>query len=261
MAKITRKTQKVFGESAGATGIIEYGSAAAGSPVATTDPDDIQTTAWETGWAAAALAGTEIPSFQDFNGIHFVATRQIGYLLQEGLAEYDAGTEYHANSIVKKSGTYELYGSITNSNTGNALPSQTDNANWKYLGDLSGLVDVGNSVFTEEYVSANQTITAAGSLTLAHGLSSEPKLIQVYLECQTGELNYTAGQKILVNNHFTNDGSAGATSRGVAVVPDATNLNIRFGSNTQTFNLLNYTTGGGANITNANWELIVKAYA
>lgn len=134
MAKITRKTQKVFGSSAGATGITEYGSPASGTPVYDTDPDNIQTLAWETGWSAAALAGTEIPTFQDFNAIHFVATRQIGYLLQEGIAEYDSGTEYHQNSIVKKTGTVELYASLTNSNTGNALPSRATNANWKYLG-------------------------------------------------------------------------------------------------------------------------------
>jgi hypothetical protein len=255
MAKITRKTQKVFGESAGATGIIEYGSAAAGSPVPTTDPDSIQTTAWETGWAAAALAGTEIPSFQDFNGIHFVATRQIGYLLQEGLAEYDAGTEYHANSIVKKSGTYELYGSITNSNTGNALPSQADNANWKYLGDLT---DVGSSVFTEEYISANQTITAAGSLTLAHGLSTAPKFYQVFLEAQANVLGYASGDIVGIGNHHTQDGTA---SQGVSVVLDATNLNLKYGQTSNTFSVFRKDTGVSAGITNSDWELIIKAYA
>lgn len=146
MARITRKTQKTFGVSAGATGITEYGTPAAGSAVYSTDPDDIQTTEWETGWAAAALAGTEIPTFQDFNAIHYVATRQIGYLLQEGVPEYGAGTEYHEFSVVKKSGTYELYGSKTDANTGNALPSQTDNTDWQYLGSLAELVNVGGDL-------------------------------------------------------------------------------------------------------------------
>lgn len=137
MAKITRKTQKIFGESAGATGITEYGSPASGTPAYSTDLDDIQTTAWGTGWSAAALAGTEIPTFQDFNAIHYTATTQLAYLFQEGIPEYDVATEYNQFSIVKKVGTYELYGSKINANTGNALPSQTDNTEWKYLGDLS----------------------------------------------------------------------------------------------------------------------------
>jgi len=259
MAKITRKTQKVFGSSAGATGIVEYGSPAAGLPVYDTDPDNIQTSAWETGWAAAALSGTEIPTFQDFNGIHFVATRQIGYLLQEGIAEYDAGTEYHTNSIVKKSGTYELYGSIINSNTGNALPSAVDNANWKYLGDLSDLVDINTApIISEEYESAGQTITAAGSLTLAHGLSSAPKIIQLYLKCLSTQANYAVDDEVLINNHAS---GLGSSSRGVLVVPDATNLNIRYGSAAATMSVLDKATGNTVDLTNTNWNLIVKAYA
>lgn len=150
MAKIVRKTQKIFGFTAGGTGITVYGSPASGTPSYSTDPANIQSAAWENGWAAAALAGTEIPTFQDFNAIHYVSTRQIAYLLQEGIAEYDSGTEYNQFSIVKKTGTYELYGSKTNLNTGNALPSATDNTNWQYLGNLSTLalggVRVGNIV-------------------------------------------------------------------------------------------------------------------
>lgn len=136
MPKITRKTQKIFAETAGATGITTFGSPAAGSPVYSTDVAAVQTAAWLNGWSAAALAGSEIPTFQDFNGIHYVMSNQVGYLLQEGIAEYDSATTYYANSIVKKTGTYELYGSIINNNLGNALPSAVSNANWSYLGTL-----------------------------------------------------------------------------------------------------------------------------
>jgi len=154
MAKITRKTQKIFGSSAGGTGITEYGSPAGGTPAYSTDPDEIQTASWLIGWAAAALAGTEIPTFQDFNGIHFVATRQIAYLLQEGIPEWDTGTEYHQYSVVKKTGTYELYGSKTNTNTGNALPSATDNTDWQYLGNLAALINASANVFATTYFHA-----------------------------------------------------------------------------------------------------------
>jgi hypothetical protein len=146
MAKIARTTQKIFGSGAGATGITEYGSPATGTPVYTTSVADMQSlAAWLTGWSAAALAGSEIPTFQDFNAIHHVATSQLAYLFQEGLAEFDVATEYTQNSIVKKPATYELYGSIINLNTGNALPSQVDDANWKYLGNLGELVNVSAS--------------------------------------------------------------------------------------------------------------------
>ena len=139
MAKITRKTQKIFASNAGATGITEYGSPAGGTPVYSTDLDDIQTTAYNDGWSAAALAGSEIPTFQDFNAIHYVLSNQIGYLLQDGMPDFDTGTTYYQFSIVRKTGTYELYGSLINANVGNALPSQVDDANWKYLGDLANI--------------------------------------------------------------------------------------------------------------------------
>lgn len=153
MAKLTRKVQKVFASNAGGTGVTEYGTPASGTPVYDTDPDNIQTADWLTGWAAAALAGSAIPTFQDFNAIHLVTTRQIAYLLQEGIAEYDSETEYHQNSIVKKTGTYELYGSKTNTNTGNALPSRASDTNWQYLGTLgnSGTAAYADTGTADDY--------------------------------------------------------------------------------------------------------------
>lgn len=145
MAKIDRKTQKIFGSGAGGTGITKYGTPAGGSAEFSTDLDEIQTADWLIGWAAAALAGTEIPTFQDFNAIHYVFANQIGYMLQEGIAEYDAATEYYINSIVKKTGTYELYGSKIDTNVGNALPAAVDDANWQFLGDLAALVNAGSN--------------------------------------------------------------------------------------------------------------------
>ncbi|WP_210236051.1 hypothetical protein, partial [Mesorhizobium sp. M1D.F.Ca.ET.234.01.1.1] len=55
--------------------------------------------------------------------------------------------------------------------------------------------------FTKSYDSGNQTITAGGSLTLAHGLGSQPKLILAYLKCVTGEQNYTAGDELLIGGN------------------------------------------------------------
>lgn len=186
MAKIARKTQKIFGSSAGGLGIVEYGSPASGTPVYDTDLDNIQTADWLTGWAAAALAGTEIPTFQDFNAIHYVSTSQLGYLLQEGIPEYDSGTEYHANSVVKKTATYELYGSKINTNTGNALPSAVDDANWKYLGDLaelasvSGLIPAGTEGNIITYDAAGNlslvSTGTAGQVLTSNGAGAEPTM-------------------------------------------------------------------------------------
>lgn len=103
---------------------------------------------------------------------------------------------------------------------------------------------------SEQFVSAEQTITAGGSLTLAHGLSGVPQISQVMLVCKTAQLGYSVDDEVFVNAHFQGDG----TSRGVAIVPDATNLNIRYGSDGTTFVILNKTTGTSAGITNGNWK-------
>lgn len=84
----------------------------------------------------------------------------------EGISEYDSSTEYNQYSIVKKAGTYELYGSKIDSNTGNALPSAVDDTNWKYLGDLVDLIDaaftpaVVKQLLTDSVSSASTSSTS-----------------------------------------------------------------------------------------------------
>lgn len=113
-------------------------------------------------------------------------------------------------------------------------------------------------VFQKSYQSGNQTITAAGALTLAHGLGVKPGAIVARLVCQTAELGYTVGDSVEIECGPQNGGSA----QGVVVVADVTNLNVRFGSNANTFMLLNKGTGAGpTGITNANWRITFEAYA
>jgi type 1 fimbria pilin len=131
-------------------------------------------------------------------------------------------------------------------------------------GDLivNGNVTVGGSltapnVLTKYYQSPEQTITSAGALTLAHGLGVEPVLIQVVLICKTAEQGYNVGDKL-----FANPGREAGYNQGIAVVPDTTNLNIRFGqTGTNVFTGLNKTTGASVNFTNTKWNVIFRAWA
>jgi hypothetical protein len=111
-------------------------------------------------------------------------------------------------------------------------------------------------IFTEQFESTGQTISAAGTLTLAHGLAAQPKLYFTYIKCTTAEYNYSIGDEVPVpmNGNSNN-------SYGVTVVPDGTNLNIRFGSNAAVFQVLNKTTGASANITLGSWEFYIRAWA
>lgn len=109
--------------------------------------------------------------------------------------------------------------------------------------------------FHSAYTSSNQTITAAGSLTLAHGLGATPKAITVLLVCSSGEAGYSAGDEVVINP-IIGEG----TAYGVAIWMDNTNVNIRFGSAATTFFVLHKTTGDHTAVTNANWRLKVAVF-
>lgn len=109
---------------------------------------------------------------------------------------------------------------------------------------------------SKSFTSSDQTITSGGALTIAHGLGVVPSVIQTRLVCQTGENGYTAGDVLVIN--VTN---AMALNRGLSMVLDSTNLNVRYGSDAAAFDVLNKTTGTAATITNANWKLRLMAWA
>ena len=118
----------------GATGNFgKFGSRAAGTPVNTKDIENIQELgAWTSGWQVAVLAANAAPFLEDMNSVCLVFAHQLGYILQEGVAEYNVDTPYFIGSIVKKTSTGEFYRSKIDDNLGNALPSMADNTEWAW---------------------------------------------------------------------------------------------------------------------------------
>lgn len=107
---------------------------------------------------------------------------------------------------------------------------------------------------TEYFESAPQAVVGAGLLTLAHGLTGKPILFEAILLNVIAELGYSPGDECII--HFGSFSSP--TNEGMALVPDATNLNIRIGAGT--FSVLHFTTGVTAGITNANWNIVARAW-
>lgn len=107
------------------------------------------------------------------------------------------------------------------------------------------------------YTSAAQTITAAGALTLAHGLGSKPRLVQLRLKCISAEKNYSVNDEIFFNPMATGDSGG---NEGISIVPDATNLNIRYGSQTNVFVIVDKTTGASAVGDLTKWNVIFDAW-
>lgn len=135
MAKLSRVFQAVFGLNGNQSHFGQFGSRATGPGVQSKDPATIQalTAFTNDGWKDAINTANKAPFLEDMNGLFLLIFRQIAYLFQEGNPEWDAGTTYFIGSTVKKTGTFEFYGSLVDNNVGNALPSQTDNASWQYL--------------------------------------------------------------------------------------------------------------------------------
>lgn len=132
MARIPRKFQKIFAGSASNNGV--FGSGADNTKVLSNDLDVLQgLPAFDTGWEDAVIGTKKFPALEEFQALNYMNTTQQAYTFQEGIPEYNAETTYYQNGIVKKTGTYELYGSIIDDNIGNAL---TDDTKWQYLVDL-----------------------------------------------------------------------------------------------------------------------------
>lgn len=128
MAKLTRVKGKVFAGSAPLDEIGQFGSALAGTPTNTQDVATIQAlSAYDEGWNSAVITSRNYPPIEEVNGVLKTISYQTCYMLQEGIPEYDIGTEYSNTSIVKSvNGTrLDFYISLQNNNVGHAL-SDTD---------------------------------------------------------------------------------------------------------------------------------------
>lgn len=112
--------------------------------------------------------------------------------------------------------------------------------------------------FLREYVSAEQTITAGGLLTLTHGLGVAPKLIQCSAVCKVADAGYSVGDVLLLSGSADTAGTAAGI--GLAVTFGATSVDIRIGNSAFTA-ILNKATGAPGTVTPASWRLIVRAWA
>ncbi len=126
--KITRKAAKVFGQTAGFHQIGVVGSFAAGLPAWSTDPDVIQSLSnFLDGWFSC-VDGMNSPAIEDMNALCYLFAYQLGYVLQQGIPEWNATTEYFIGSIVQDGDS--LFQSLTDNNINQP---RTSAANWKAI--------------------------------------------------------------------------------------------------------------------------------
>lgn len=161
MAKILRTTQKQFASAATFNQLAKYGSFAAGIPArysgVTVTPANIQILSnYLDGWFGAIVGGNS-PAIEDMNALCYLFAYQLGYILQTGVAEWDAGTTYFIGSLVND-GTGHLYVSLTDNNLNNPLTSLT---NWKIaMSTIRTITATGPLLIGDDYVRADATTGA-----------------------------------------------------------------------------------------------------
>lgn len=121
------------------------------------------------------------------------------------------------------------------------------------------LVTVGQLGLSKYYESPEQVITSGGLLTLPHGLGVTPKLVTAELVCKVDQAGFVAGNVIGAQIWWFPN--SGFDDKGITFVRTPTSLIGRYGSNATPFAANNFNTGAGVDLVNANWRLIVRAWA
>ena len=233
--------------------------------MALTFGDRVQETFTTTGTGTISLGGAVV-GYQAFSAVmanagtcYYAATDGVNW--EVGLGTYATSGNTLARTTI-----------LSSSNSGSAVSWSAGTKNiWLDFPATAALVPDGTTItktgnvisvvppaLTVGYNSGQQTYTPGGSLTLAHSLGKVPTILQIKAHCLTAEGGYSIGDEVWVNPNL-NDQNQGWG--GFSVVPDATNLNVRYGASGNNFEIIRKDTGGVIRVTAANWALIFIAYA
>lgn len=125
---LTRNPVKIFaGEASSNTYVTEFKTTESETPAFGNTPAQIQTDAYSQGWINVNNANNVVPYGEDLNAVCLSLSYHIGYLMQDGIPEWDLETHYTINSFCKVGGT--LYKSLVANNIGHD-PSVTGNESY-----------------------------------------------------------------------------------------------------------------------------------
>lgn len=187
MAKLTRVTGKVFGGSAPLDEIGIFGSAKAGNPTNSQDVATIQSLpAYINGWGSAILTNRNFPPIEEVTGVLKTISYQNCYLLQEGIPEYDANTNYSNTSIVKNidGQTLSFFISLKNDNLGNPL---TDGTSW-LKANLNSARNIGEIITSAIPLSDSGLHLLDGTLISGNGIYKD--FVDYIASIYNSSLNY-----------------------------------------------------------------------
>lgn len=141
---LDRKYQKIFGGSLTPTGNISvYGTKKEGNVSYSDNLDLIQSNNWLLGMIGGT-SSDKAPYLQDLNGIFYTITKQLAYIFQAGIPEWESQTEYFANK------SFVSYG-------GNIYIALQDNTNKQPNTELAYWQVVNKDIFLNNGLSFENT--------------------------------------------------------------------------------------------------------
>jgi len=109
--------------------------------------------------------------------------------------------------------------------------------------------------FSDYFATTAQTVTTAGTLTIAHGLSATPTELCAYAQCTTAQEGFSIGDRVWPDGLIYTQNSVANYNWQLSA--DATNITVKFGAGGLLFK--NESTGAIAAMTDGNWQLYVIA--
>lgn len=202
MTKIERKTQKIFAGNADTDELAVFGSMISGTPVYNDDIEALQSEAYTEGWKAA-VAANEAPFMEEMNAVQYGFSKQLAYLFQQGIPEWDAGTTYYLNSFCQVGGV--IYKSKLDENINHSPGDDTEEIYWTPFkaGDSGSggleVCDIGMSLYIDETKGLrrwlNGQIVAINQNTQGF-LTRLKKIVALYPSLLTTEENWQAAKTL-----------------------------------------------------------------
>lgn len=195
--------------------------------------------------AASALVYSNSASGYAANAAGSVAAATVA----TNVAMWVSGASVTQNASVISPATSGTYRRKTATGSGTTDPSA----------DPTNYLLISNYAYMQ---TADQTITSAGSLTIAHGLGRTPVFVQAFLKNVTTEAGYSAGDLISVPISICRqDFGGGMVNCGATITADAANLYVMFGSAPYAFFVGDKALGTAYPVTNTKWRYFVRALA
>ena len=228
MAKLTRKSAKLFAENATAAvgGLAQFGSLAAGNPNYTTDPDVIQALpAYGDGWSAA-VRGNKSPAMEDRNALDYLLSYQQAYIMQRGIPEWLSTETYYQGSFASKADG-KLFVSKVDNNIGNDPDSDSTETYWIKFPTpaelASGYVHLAGDTMTGTLnapdINATNSMTSptpgdSSNSTAVATTAFVRNVMQKYGPAMNAGVSFTSGSTLPVSALVVVYGNVGSYAKG-----------------------------------------------